>query len=47
MKRIVKIAAIGICVGVLLVIVKESFQIDEAVFKRTCWIAATVAVQGW
>lgn len=46
MKRIVKTAAIGICVGVLLVIVKESFQIDEAVFKRTCWIAAPVAVIG-
>lgn len=46
MRRIVKIAAIGICVGLFLVIIKEGFQIDGAAFWRAYWILAPIIVAG-
>ena len=40
LKRIIKIAVFGVCLGLILVIIQNVFQIDEGVFMHGYWIAA-------
>lgn len=46
MKRAVKIIAIGICLGLLLLAFQRGLQIDEGTFMRGYWIAALIVVLG-
>ncbi len=46
MKRVLRIAAFGICLGLVLLIVQRGFQIDEEDFMRTYWITAPAVVIG-
>lgn len=46
MKRIFKIVALGIALAVVLIIIRETFQIEEDVFIRGYWIIAVIVVIG-
>lgn len=46
MKRVVKIILIGLCLGLILLLLKISFGIDDAAFMRAYWIAAPAIVLG-
>lgn len=46
MKRIFKIVAIGVCLGIVLVFLQKFFQIDENAFMHWYWIAAPAVVIG-
>lgn len=46
MKRIGKVFLFGVCLGLVLVLIQNSFQIPEDVFMRGYWIAAIVVVLG-
>ena len=42
MKRIMKIFIIGVCIGIVALLIQKSFHIDEDVFMRGYYIAASV-----
>ena len=44
MKRIFKIIIIGICLGIVLIIIKNLFQIDESVFMKGYITAAILVI---
>lgn len=46
MKRIMKIFIIGVCIGIVALLIRKSFHIDEDVFMRGYYIAAIVIVIG-
>lgn len=46
MKRIGKVVLFGVCLGLVLVLIQNSFQIPEDVFMQGYWIAAIVVVLG-
>lgn len=46
MKRIGKVFLFGVCLGLVLVLIQNSFQIPEDVFMKGYWIAAIVVVLG-
>ena len=46
MKRTLKVVALGVCIGLLLGILKGVFQINDDVFNRWYWIIAVVVVLG-
>lgn len=46
MKRIGKVILFGVCLGLVLVLIQNSFQIPEDVFMQGYWIAAIVVVLG-
>lgn len=46
MKRVLKIVAIGVCIGLVLGALKGAFQIDDDVFNRWYWIIAVAVVLG-
>lgn len=46
MKRIGKVVLFGVCLGLVLVLIQNSFQIPEDVFMQGYWIAALVVVLG-
>lgn len=46
MKRIMKIFIIGVCIGIVALLIQKSFHIDEDVFMRGYYIAAIVIVIG-
>lgn len=46
MKRIGKVFLFGVCLGLVLVLIQNSFQIPEDVFMQGYWIAAIVVVLG-
>ena len=46
MKRIGKVVLFGVCLGLVLVLIQNSFQIPENVFMQGYWIAAIVVVLG-
>lgn len=46
MKRILKVVALGVCIGLLLGVFKGAFQIDDDVFNRWYWITAAAVVLG-
>lgn len=46
MKRVVKIILIGLCFGLILLLLKISFRIDDAAFMHAYWIAAPAIVLG-
>lgn len=46
MKRIGKVFLFGVCLGLVLVLIQNSFQIPEDVFMRGYWIGAIVVVLG-
>ena len=46
MKRAGKIIIIGVCIGVVLLIVQKSLRIDEAAFSRAYWLAAPIIIIG-
>ena len=45
-KIVLKIAAVGICLGLALVMIRQAFHIDQDAFMRVYWIAAPVIVAG-
>lgn len=45
-KILLKIAAVGICLGLALAIIRQVFHIDQDAFMRGYWIAAPVIVAG-
>lgn len=46
MKRIGKVILFGVCLGLVLVLIQNSFQIPEDVFMQGYWIGAIVVVLG-
>lgn len=46
MKRVMKIVFAGVCIGLVLGVLKGALQIDDGVFDRWYWIIAVVAVLG-
>ena len=44
MKRIFKIIIIGICLGIVLIIIRNLFQIDESVFMKGYITAAILVI---
>lgn len=46
MKYFLKVIGAGVCIGILLAVVKIVFQIDDAVFRRAYWIVGTVVILG-
>lgn len=46
MKRILKIVALGVCIGLALVALQTALRIDRDVFLHWYWIIAAVAVAG-
>ena len=46
MKRIGKVFLFGVCLGLVLVLIQNSFQIPEDVFMKGYWIGAIVVVLG-
>ena len=46
MKRAAKIVLIGVCFGLILLLLKISFGIDDAAFMHGYWIAAVAIVLG-
>lgn len=44
LRRIFKIVAIGVCLGIALLFLQKFFQIDENVFMHWYWIAAPIVV---
>lgn len=46
MKRIGKVILFGVCLGLVLVLIQNSFQIPEDVFMQGYWIGAIVVVVG-
>lgn len=46
MKRVLKIVAIGVCIGLVLGVLKGVFQIDDDVFNHWYWIMAIAVVLG-
>lgn len=46
MKRIFRIVVLGICFGLVLLIIQRGIQIDEEVFMHTYWIIAPAIVIG-
>ena len=46
MKRVLKIVFAGVCIGLLLGVLKGALQIDDDVFNRWYWIIAVVVVLG-
>lgn len=46
MKRIGKVVLFGVCLGLVLVLIQNSFQIPEDVFMQGYWVAAIVVVLG-
>lgn len=45
-KILLKIAAVGICLGLALAIIRQVFHIDQDAFMRGYWMAAPVVVAG-
>lgn len=45
-KIVLKIAAVGICLGLALALIRQVFLINQAAFMRVYWIAAPVIVAG-
>lgn len=46
LKRAAKIVLIGVCFGLILLLLKISFGIDDAAFMHGYWIAAVAIVLG-
>ena len=44
MKKVTKIILIGICVGLILLLLKISFKIDDEAFMHTYWIAGIAII---
>lgn len=44
MKREFKIILIGICMGIVLLVLQKAFQMDEAIFMRNYWILGFLVV---
>jgi len=46
LKRVLKIFAVGVCTGLLLVVIQKGLQIDEDVFMRGYWAIALAVLAG-
>ena len=46
LKRTAKIILIGVCLGLILLLFKYSFGIDDTAFMHGYWIAAIIIVSG-
>lgn len=46
MKRIFKVILAGVCLGIVFILIKVGFRMDDASFTKLYWIAAVVIVVG-
>ena len=46
MKRLWKIIAIGVCIGLVSVVLQKALHIDRDVFLRWYWVTAAAVVLG-